>query len=285
MHLLKTIVFMLTVIVSTMSASSIWAADSEVNLDFSPVEEMGGHATSVKGPNGEAAIEVIGGEKASSTVLINCDAPELSTHQYVVRGRVQYEGIVGDGYLELQNDFGDKKVYFTRTLSQFGGLKKLHGSSDWREFELPFHADPGMKPIKLSLILVLKGQGKVIVSQPRFSNLADSAAAWWTNQQGGVVGGVVGSLFGILGGLIGWSATWGKSRKLTMGLCSAGIAIGCASLAVGAIAAVLQQPFHVYYPLLLAGFVSVCVIGANLRTISQRFQADEFRRIQAIDAV
>ena len=284
MHLLKPTVIVLTAIMSTMSANSSWATEAEVNLNFSPVEEIGDRATSVKGPNGEAAIEVVGSEKASSTPLIACDAPEFSKHQYVVRGRVKYEGVVGDGYLELLNDFGDEKVYFTRTLSSFGGLKKLQGTSDWREFELPFHADRGMKPIKLSLNLVLKGQGKVIVSQPRFSNLADSAAAWWTNQQGGIVGGVVGSLLGILGGLIGWSATWGKSQKLTMGLCHVGIAIGCVCLASGAIAAVLQQPFHVYYPLLLAGIISVCVIGANLRTISQRFQADEFRRMQAIDA-
>ena len=285
MHLLKTTVLVLTVIVSTISASSVWATDSEVNLNFGLVEEMGSHATSVKGPNGEAAIEVIGGENASSTPLITCDAPEFSTHQYVVRGRVKYEGVVGGSYLELLNDFGDKKVYFTRTLGQFSGLKKLQGTSDWREFELPFHADPGMKPIKLSLNLVLTGQGKVIVSQPRFSNLAVSAVGWWNNQQSGIVGGVVGSLLGILGGLIGWSVTWGTSKKLTMGLCKAGIAIGCICLATGAIAAVLQQPFHVYYPLLLAGIISVCVIGANLRTISQRFQADEFRRMQAIDAV
>ncbi len=283
MHLLKTIVFVLTVIVSTMPASSIWADDTGVNINFVPVEEMGSHATFVKGPNREAAIEVIGGENASSTLLITCDAPEFSTHQYVVRGRVKYEGVVGDGYLELLNDFGDKKVYFTRTLGQFGGMKKLRGTSDWREFELPFHADPGMKPVKLSLNLVLQGKGKVIVSQPRFVNVPDSAAAWWTNQQSGIVGGIVGSLLGVIGGLIGWSASWGKSRKLTMGLCASGIAIGCVSLAAGAIASVLQQPFHVYYPLLLAGIISICVIGANLRTISQRFQADEFRRMQAID--
>ena len=285
MFLLKKTFIVLTAIASTMSANTSWATDSTVNLNFSPIEEIGDRATSAKGPNGEAAVEIVGSEKSSSTLLIACDAPEFSTHQYVIRGRVKYEGVIGDGYLELLNDFGDKKVYFTRTLGQFGGLKKLQGTNDWREFELPFYAEPGMKPVKLSLNLVLKGQGKVIVSQPRFSNLAESAAGWWTNQQGGIVGGVVGSLLGILGGLIGWSAAWRKSQKLTMGLCHAGIAIGCVCLATGAIAAVLQQPFHVYYPLLLAGIISVSVIGANLRTVSQRFQADEFRRMQAIDAV
>ena len=285
MSLLKKTFIVLTAIASTMSANITWATDSTVNLNFSPIEEIGGRATSAKGPNGEAAVEVAGGEKPSSTRLIDCDAPEFSTNRYTVRGQVKYEGVVGDGYLELINDFGGKKVYFSRTLSQFGGLKKVEGTSDWREFELPFRADPGTKPVKLSLNLVLKGEGKVIVSEPRFSNLADSAAAWWTNQQGGIVGGFVGSLLGILGGLIGWSAAWGKSQRLTMGLCHAGIAIGCVCLATGAIAVVLQQPFQVYYPLMLTGIISVSVIGANLRTISQRFHADEFRRMQAIDAV
>jgi hypothetical protein len=284
MYLLKKTIIAMTVIVSTLSANCIWAKDLDVNLNFSPVEEMGDHATLLKGSDGKPAVEVVGSDTETSTELIVCAAPEFSTNEYVVRGQVMYEGVVGDGYLELLNDFGNKRIFFTRTLSQFGRQKNLQGTSDWREFELPFSADLGMKPIKLTLNLVLPGRGKVTVSQPRFVNIAHSAGAWWTNQQGGRIGGIAGCLLGVLGGLIGLSAAWGKSRNVTMGLCSIGMAIGVGSLLIGVVAAVLKQPYHVYYPLLLIGGISVCAIGANLRGIAQRFQADEFRRIQAVDA-
>jgi hypothetical protein len=285
MHLLKMMIITLTVIVSTTSASSVLAVDSDVNLNFSPVEEIGVRARSVKGPDGESAIEVEGGEKPSTTQLIACATPEFATNQYVVRGQVKYEGVYGEAYLELLNDFGDKKVYFTRTLSSFGRHQMLKGTSDWREFELPFYAEPGMKPIRLSLNLILPGEGTVIVCRPQFSTSATSANAWWTNQQGGWIGGLAGCVLGILGGLIGLSTVLGKSRTITMGLCNFGLAIGLASLFGGVIAAFLQQPFHVFYPLMLIGTISVIAIAVNLRKITQRFQAEEFRRMQAIDAL
>lgn len=262
----------------------ISANDTDVPLTFRPVAEIGPQATEAKGPDGNPAIEVQSGANGSLTQLMVCDSPAIS-FQYVVRGQVKYEGVTGDGYLELWNDFGDKGVYFSRTLADGGGLKKLNGTSDWRAFELPFYAERGMQPRRLTLNLVLPGAGKVTVSNGLILAPISSSGEWWTMQQAGLVGGLVGALCGVLGCMIGLLAAFGKLRNLTMATFGAGLILGAGSLVAGVIAVCLGQPYHVYYPLLLLGLINTIVLGFNLPAISRRFRDAEIRRMQAVDAV
>src|SRR4051812_48757466 len=53
-----------------------------------------------KGP----VVEVTGkdGEKTTTLVLV-LDKPKVPSHQYMLKGRVKYEGVAGDGYLEMLN--------------------------------------------------------------------------------------------------------------------------------------------------------------------------------------
>ncbi len=267
-----------------LSTGTILANDAAVPLEFQPIPTIGPQATTVKGPKGEQAVEVVGTKAGSTSELIVCNEPGVTSHDYVVRGRVKYDGVVGDGYLELWNDFGDQGIYFSRGLAEWGPMKKLTGTSDWREFELPFHANPGMKPRRLFLNIVLPGEGKVVVSQPLVVASVSSSGQWWTNQQSGWVGGIIGTVFGILGGLIGLSCALIKSRTFTLILCLMGIAISGISLVAGIVAISVGQPYHVYYPLLMLGLVGVFVLGFNVRNISRRFQDEELRRMQAVDA-
>src|SRR3989304_6186746 len=64
--------------------------------------------------------------------------PGITKDRYVVRGRVRYRGVSGEGYLEMWNVFGDGGRYFTRTLGDAGPLQKITGSSEWRDFGLDF---------------------------------------------------------------------------------------------------------------------------------------------------
>ncbi len=162
-------------------------------------------------------------------------------------------------------------------------MKKLSGTSDWRDFELPFHAEPGMTLHRLTLNVVLPGAGKVIVSQPLTLAPLDSAGQWWTEPQAGWIGGSLGAVVGILGGLIGLSMAWQQSRLLTFGLCGLALAICGISLIAGIIALGVGQPWHVCYPLLLLGVIGLTVLGFNLRTVVRRFREDELRRMNAVD--
>ena len=255
-----------------------------MELSLRTVDEIGSQATRVEGPRGEPAVAIVGSDTSSTTQLMISDSPRVTSNDYLVRGRVKYDGVVGDGYLELLNHFGEKETYFTRTMSSSGAMKKLNGTSEWREFELPFHANSGMKPQRLTLNVVLPGQGTVTVSQPVTLSSIKTSSQWWSGPQSGVFGGVAGSALGMLGGLIGLAA-WKKSRRLSFGLCLTGILFGCAALISGLIAVGVGQPFHVYYPLLLLGSISLFVIGFNYQNLTRQIQADELRRMQAADAV
>ena len=55
-------------------------------------------------------------------------------------------------------------------------MKKISGTSDWRNFDLPFYANPGMKLKRITLNVVLPGEGTVIVAEPLVIGPLDSSA-------------------------------------------------------------------------------------------------------------
>jgi hypothetical protein len=252
-------------------------------LPFIADAEFAASVSAETGPTGQPAIKVTGGSALRTTTIINCPAPAIETHQYVVRGQIKYESVSGGGYLELWNDFGAKGKFFTRSLAEWGAMRKIKGSSGWRQFELPFYAEPGMRPEKLTLNVVLLGTGTVVIAQPELF-LIGTSSQWWSEPQAGLYGGVLGGCLGILGALIGILASRHKMRSLTLGLFAIGLTISSICLVVGLVAVVVQQPWHVYYPLLLGGVIGVCVLGGNLWNLLRRYQADELRRMAAVDA-
>jgi len=226
---------------------------------------------------------VVGGEGKTTSTIVRCPAPAISSHQYVVRGQVKYDGVVGDGYLELWNDFGSKGKFFSRSLAERGPMGQLKGTSGWRKFELPFYAEEGMRPESLTLNVVLPGAGNVTVTQPTIAVL-DTSSQWWSEPKSGLIGGIFGSLVGVLGAAIGCLSGMRKAKHLTLGLFAFTITMGAIALIAGLVAVTCRQPWHVYYPLLLGGIIDVAVLGGNLLPVLRRYQADELRRLQALNA-
>jgi hypothetical protein len=281
MRLLVMSVLLLPLLAGASRADESDAADIRLNLR--PATDIGPQASPAQGPAAETAIEVTGGDKASTSTLFDTATPTVAWPKYVLRGRVKYSGVEGDGYLEMWNDFGDKGMYFTRGLADWGLMKKLSGTSDWREFELPFYAEPGMKPRRLTLNVVLPGRGKVTVTEPLVVAALHVPGGWWNEQQSNWLGSGLGVLLGILGALIGLTSQRAKHRTLPLGLCSAGIAISVVSLMAGIVAICAGQPWHVINPLLMVGILGVIILSVSMRTITRRFEAEELRRMTAAD--
>jgi MFS family permease len=108
---------------------------------------------------------------------------------------------------------------------------------------------------------------------------------WWSTQMAGVIGGVggggLGALGGLLGALAGWLAPQGRGKAFILGGFVAMIVIGVASLCVGIVAITLGQPYHVWYPLCLVGFILSLVPGILLPVIRMRYRQAEARRMEA----
>ena len=224
--------------------------------------------------------------------LVSFEPPKMESRTYVVRGRIRYEGVEGDGYLEMWNHFASGGPYFTKTLAKAGGLLGvIHGTSDWREFALPFDKGNEPSPTKLEINLVLPGRGTVEVSDLALYAPADDVfgklslnGGWWSDQTAGLVGGIGGSLLGVfLGCIVSPLMATGKARKFVCFALSAIAAGGVVTSLVGIIALVLQQPYGVYYPLLLIGGMSVFFGIGGLLMARQRYRQHDMRRISALD--
>jgi len=68
-----------------------------------------------------------------------------------------------------------------------------------------------------------------------------------------------------------------------LGLAGLLVAIGLVCLTAGIVALVLRQPYHVWYPLLLGGFILSFCCGGLTPVLMLRYRQAEARRMQAQD--
>jgi hypothetical protein len=108
---------------------------------------------------------------------------------------------------------------------------------------------------------------------------------WWTDQEAGLIGGLAGSLLGVIGGtwgaVAGICAPRGKCKGFIYGVAAFIIGEGIISLLAGVAALLLAQPYFVYYPLILIGFLSTVCLGSLLPVLHKRYQEADKRRLEA----
>ena len=257
-------------------------------IDWSHTTVTGGQLLPGQGPDRAAALALRADNPGGTRFqLVTIDRPPTGGGPYVVRGMVRYDGVEGQGYLEMWSVFPDGGRYFTRTLAPQGSLAALRGESNWRPFELPFM--PGTEtPSRLEIDLVLPGRGSVVIGPLRLDRYSPAggttAGAWWSERTGRLFGVLLGSLLGVLGGTIGVLAGRGTVRQFVLNSVTALILVGVAFALVGIAAVFAAQPRYVWYPALLLGGLSA-ILGIVLwRPLRLRYAADEQRRMQAVDA-
>ncbi len=250
---------------------------------------------SLRVDNGTLQISAVRGQPKQ--VLIELPQPGITGPIYALKGMIRYEGVEGDGYLQLDNHFDAQGTYFTKSLAESGPLKKISGSSAWRPFALPFHTMSGdgatakaLTPDKLALSLNLLGNGTVFIREVGLYQYADgedplaSTTQWVTSRTATLMGAVVGSVVGLWGGLIGFLTSRGRARGFVLGSTNLLIAFGIVSLGAGVIALTAGQPYVVYYPLLLIGIILIFVLGGLRKSLPKRYEALELQKIRVMDA-
>jgi hypothetical protein len=216
-----------------------------------------------------------------SVTLAEIANPGITKDRYMVRGRVRYRGIVGEGYLEMWNLFGDGGRYFTRTLGDAGPLQKITGSSEWRDFGLYFDATGAKAPPETLIIgLVLPGAGEVSISNMTLVEL--DPAMRLENQ--GRWGGIAGGILGVVGAILGSLAGAGRARTFVLGGLKVLMVAGVAGLALGILALFRNDPHQTYYPLLLISTIALAVPAFSLPGVRKRYEELELRRMRALDA-
>ncbi len=228
--------------------------------------------------------------------LIEISDPGISSAVYALKGEIRYENVQGDGFLQMDNHFGARGTFFTKSLASAGPLGKISGSSDWRVFVLPFYADSddqaggtSLLPEQLSLGLYLPGSGTVSIRGVGLYQYASgedplrSTGQWISNRNAILLAAIGGCLIGLWGAMIGVASSRGKARSFVLGSAKALLLIGFASLGGGMAAIAANQSYAVYYPLLLIGIILVAVIGKLRGTLSARYEQLELKRMQSMD--
>ena len=270
----------LATVVALVLADAAAAADPIVDWSSGRIE---GVVLPGEAPDGRAALRLVSKSTQGSTfALAEVDDPKITGDRYSVVGRVRYEGVEGAGYLEMWSVFADGGRYFTRTLAGSGPLGKLHGTSGWRAFELPFFLEGNAPPNRLELNVVLPGRG-IVVLGPLSLAPAGSAAGWWSERTAGVVGAIAGSVIGLIGAVFGVLAARARARRFVIGALLGMVAIGAVLLGVDVVAVVTGQPSHVWYPVLLAGAIPFVLGLALWRPVRGRYAEVELRRMRALD--
>lgn len=124
---------------------------------------------------------------------------------------------------------------------------------------------------------------------PLLSVIQDEAAStvtpWFSDTFGtylGAYGGAgVGVLGGVLGGIGGPLAQQGKGRGFVLPAFLITAIVGVILLMAGIAGSILGQPYAVYYPLLLLGFIMAAVFGGLTPMIRMRYQQAEARKLEA----
>jgi hypothetical protein len=214
------------------------------------------------------------------TVLATIDDPKISELTWSLTGEVRTTDVEGRGYLELLSTLGTLPAYFSRTQAERGPMQFLGGNSQWRRFVLPFFSQPGAPaPSRLELAVFLPGRGKVELRNVTLREHApgedplDVLAGWWGPRAAGWGGALGGTAIGVLGAAIGLLASRRRQRRLVMGLTGGSLIVGGACLFVGFGALLTGQPWHVHWPLLLAGAVLILVFGGNFGRVRRRYDA------------
>ncbi len=250
--------------------------------------------------NGTPGLKVENTKDIPSTFqLLTITNPPISKEVFALFGRMKYESVAGDGGpWQVQMLVIFPPVPTQPQGMQFGSTYEFFGTSDWTDMILSFHRAAAWAwsnpPTRLEISIALPGHATVYLQHmqlieydrndtPMFAAVSPSHN-WWSGRIAGLIGGIGGSVIGCLGALIGCLAGTGKARRFVLSLTKILIGLGILLTIAGIVAVVLQQPYAVWYPLLLAGVVLTSVLGINLRSIKRRYDELEIRRMTSIDA-
>jgi hypothetical protein len=221
-----------------------------------------------------------------STTILIVDNPKAPSHQYRLVGKVKYENVEGDGFLEMLNHFPKQGAFFTRTLAPDGLLGKITGTSNWRDIQLPFYSKPGMLPDKLVVNVVLpKTGGRVWISPLKLEpaepmETAETAAPFsWA-----LVAAMLSGLVGLLGALVAVLAGNPALRRAALSLTMLLVPCSLAALVAGVVLWSRETGQNTISLTSIASGVWLFLLAAGVLIARRKIAHAELRRIQAFDA-
>jgi hypothetical protein len=158
-------------------------------------------------------------------------------------------------------------------------------TENWRKYYFAPHRAPydnQTRSDELKLEIFLPSSGTVYLRPIKLMGVVSS---WWSPPEAGLIGGIGGSVIGCFGALLGILASKGKARNFVLTTMKIFIALGILLTIAGFIAVVSNQPYAVWYALLLPGVILTLVFSLTLPSIQRRYDELEIRRMTSVDAM
>ena len=260
-------------------AGSVLAQDPVARVDWTSTAPLSGEVV-------DGNVRIIADAAGGTFPLVEIDAPDVGTVGYAIRGQVKYADVAGQGYLEMWSYFADGGQYFSRTMAADGPMAVLSGTSDWRDFELPFYLQGTAGPDRLAINVVLPGAGTVDMSPLELVRLdADtgSAGAWLTDRAIGVAGALIGVAVGAFAVAVAWLAARRRARRFVLAAMTAAAGAGIALIVLSAIGWFTGQPLNVVLFVLVSGVVLVAAFGVSIPRTRRLYADAELRKMRAMD--
>ncbi|MBU1239209.1 hypothetical protein KKF84_13155 [Myxococcota bacterium] len=241
-------------------------------------------------------LSVKNGEGIRTIPLFSIKNPPVTTRLYQIRGKVKYKDVRKASYLEMMNFFPGNRRYFTRTMAGRGPLQEIKGSSGWREFSLPFDLGPQgtMRPDSLTVSMVFFSKGAVWLKDLEFIDGDPGVRApgtlsrpgpkpWWSPGATSIIGALWGSLFGLFGVASAVLIQKGRGKRFVLLTMVAAALLGLIATIVGVIAYYKDQPYDLYFPILLVGVLSMFLAPFIFTYAKQHYTELELRKMKAQD--
>ena len=232
--------------------------------------------------------------RATSPTILIVDNPKVPSHQYRLVGKIKYQDVTGDGYLEMLSYFPKQGAFFSRDLEPDGVMGKITGTSDWREFQVPFYSKPGVLPNRLVVNLVLpesKGKlpGTVWISPMKLEAVEPPVAMEYEDQASSpfswpLFAAIFSGLVGVLGTLVALFAGNPATRRPAFFLTMLLIPCSFAALLAGVVGWSQESGQNGWYPSIVVGGSWMILFVVAAVVLRRKLAREELRRMQALDA-
>jgi hypothetical protein len=176
---------------------------------------------------------------------------------------------------------GDEKT--SENLGMHNRMGTISDTSNWKPCQFAIVRDSfGALPTQLEVYLAIYGPGTIYLRPIKLLRVSGS---WWSPPQAGLIGGIGGSVIGCFGALLGLLASKGRARNFVLTTMKIFIVLGILLTIAGFVAVVSNQPYAVWYALLLPGVILTLVFSLNLPSIQRRYDELEIRRMTSVDTM
>jgi len=238
--------------------------------------------------NGSSILKI---EKTNDTLqsfsILKISDPSVIKNAYFLVCEVKYENVTKQSVLSLSCFLppaalgSDGRKIDVRAKNDRYGFIEV--TSNWKPLQFPVARDAleGL-PTQLEAHLDMPGRGTIYIRPIRLLGVTGS---WWSPQQIALIGGIGGSVIGCFGALLGLLASKGKARTFVLTTMKIFIVLGILLTIAGFVAVVSNQPYAVWYALLLPGVILTLVFSLTLPSIQRRYDELEIRRMTSVDTM